>query len=64
LQTELVEEKSLHSQRLPQWAQQIYVRKEKSRYSQCYEKVLYAGTTLARNILTNLNPAQQARADL
>ena len=35
LQTELAEEKSqsLHSQKLLQWAQQIYVKKEKSRYS-------------------------------
>ena len=40
---QLTEEKSLHSQKLPQWAQQIYVGKEKSRYSQCYKKFLYAG---------------------
>jgi len=35
LQTELAQEKSqsLHSQKLPRWAQQIYVKKEKSRYS-------------------------------
>jgi len=33
-QTELAEEKSqsLHSQKSPQWAQQIYVTKEESRY--------------------------------
>jgi len=45
LQTELAEEKSqsLHSQKSPQRAQQIYVTKEKSRYSECYTKVLYAG---------------------
>jgi len=35
LQTELAEEKpqSLHSQKLPRGAQQVYVTKEKSRYS-------------------------------
>jgi len=35
LQTELAEEKpqSLQSQKLLRWAQQIYVKKEKSRYS-------------------------------
>jgi len=35
LQTELAEEnsQSLHSQKLPRWAQQIYVTKEKSRCS-------------------------------
>jgi len=35
LQTELTEEnsQSLHSQKLPRWAQQIHVTKEKSRYS-------------------------------
>jgi len=45
LQTELAEEKSqsLHSQKLPLWAQQIYVTKEKNRYSECYKKVLYVG---------------------
>ena len=46
LQTELAEEKSqsLHSQKLLRWAQQIYVTKEKNRYSECYKIVLYAGS--------------------
>jgi len=40
LQTELAEEKSqsLHSQKLPRWAQQIYATKEKSRYSLLLQK--------------------------
>jgi len=42
LQIEFTEEKSpsLHSQK---WPQQIYIRKEKNRYSWRYKKVLYAG---------------------
>jgi len=43
LQTELAEDKSLHSQKLPRWAQQIYVMKEKNRYPECHKKVLYPG---------------------
>jgi len=58
LQKELAEEKSqsLHSQKSPRWAQPMYVTKEKKFYSECYKKVLHAGTKLARNILTNLSP--------
>ena len=41
LQIELAEEKSqsLHSQKSPRWTQQMYVTKEKNRYSGCYKKV-------------------------
>ena len=47
---------SLHSQKSPRWAQQMYVTKEKDRNSECCKKVLYAGPKSARNILTNLSP--------
>jgi len=54
LQTELTEEKSLHSQKTPRWAQQI--TKEKNRYFECCTKLLYAGPISARNILADLRP--------
>jgi len=63
LQTKLSAEKSqsLYSQKLPWWAQQIYVTKEKSQTSRCplkcYKNVLYAGPKLVRNILTNSSPS-------
>ena len=38
----------------------MYVMKEKNRYSECYDKVLYAGPNSARNIFTNSN---RTRAD-
>jgi len=34
----------------------VYVTREKTLLSKCYEKVLYAGPKSARNILTNLSP--------
>jgi len=39
-QTEFAEEKSqaLHSQKSPCWAQQIYITKEKHRYSEYHKK--------------------------
>jgi len=58
LQIELAEEKpqSLHSQQSPQWAEQMYVTKEKNCYPECHKKFCMQ----ARNILTNLslNPAR------
>jgi len=58
LQTELAEEKpqSLHSQKIPRWAQQMYITKEKNRYSEIYKKVLFPGPKSARNVLINLSP--------
>ena len=57
LQTELAEEKSqsLYSQKLPRWAQQINLTKEKSRTLKCYKKkVLYAGP----KFFDKLNPSR------
>jgi len=45
--------KSLHSQKLPRWAQQIYVTKGKYPHSSCYKKYCMQD----RNILTNLSPS-------
>ena len=58
LQMELAEEKSqsLHSQKPPQWAEQVHFKKEKNRYFQWYKKLVYAGPKSARNIFTNFKP--------
>jgi len=55
---ELSEEKSqsLHLQKSPQWAEQLYFKKEKNRFFEWYKKLVYAGPKSARNILTNLSP--------
>ena len=51
LQIELAEEKSqsVHSGKSPLLAQQMYVTKEKSRYSECHKNVLHIGPKSARN---------------
>jgi len=64
LQTELAEEKSLHSQKLPRWAQQIYVTKEKSRYSECYKKVLYVGPKYLDKLKHEPSPTRKTGPDI
>jgi len=61
LQIELAEEKSqsVHSQKSPRRAQQMYVTKEKSHYSECYKKCLEAGWKSARNC-DKLRPKRRA----
>jgi len=46
----------LDLQKSPQWAEQMYFKKGKNRYFECYKKLVYAGPKSARNILTNLSP--------
>jgi len=58
LQTELAEKKSLLSQKLQRWAQQIYVTKEKILTPNAIKKFCMQ----ARNILTNLS-ASPARSE-
>ena len=61
LQVELAEEKSQppHSMKSLWWAQQMYLTKEKNRYSEHYKIVFCAGA----KILTNFspNPTRKAR---
>ena len=66
LQLELAEEKSqqLHAQKSPQWAQQMYVRKEKNRCIECYNKVLYAGLKHFDKLKPEPGPTRKARPDL
>ena len=48
---------SLHSQKLPRWAQKIYIKKENILTPNATKYVLYAGPKSHRNILTNLSPS-------
>jgi len=51
---------SLHSQKSPQWTEQMHFKKEKNCYFEWYKKSVYADPKSALNILTNLipNPAR------
>ena len=55
---------SLHSQKLPRWAQQIYVTKEKNPYSECYKNVLYVGPKYFDKLKREPGQIRKALSDL